>query len=40
MASNKRTPMIAGNWKMHLTSKEAADLAVAIKKGLDPDLKH
>jgi len=40
MASNKRTPMIAGNWKMHLTSKEAADLAAAIKKGLDPDLKH
>ena len=40
MASNKRTPMIAGNWKMHLTSKEAADLAAAMKKGLDPDLKH
>jgi triosephosphate isomerase len=32
--------MIAGNWKMHLTSKEAADLAAAMKKGLDPDLKH
>jgi triosephosphate isomerase len=32
--------MIAGNWKMHLNSKEAADLAAAIKKGLDPDLKH
>jgi len=40
MASTKRIPMIAGNWKMHLTSKEAADLAAAIKKGLDPDLKH
>ncbi|MGD9643489.1 MAG: triose-phosphate isomerase [Elusimicrobiales bacterium] len=40
MASNKRVPMIAGNWKMHLTSKEAADLAAAMKKGLDPDLKH
>src|SRR3989339_377951 len=40
MASTKRTPMIAGNWKMHLTSKEAADLAAAMKKGLDPDLKH
>ncbi|HAT73017.1 MAG TPA: triose-phosphate isomerase [Elusimicrobia bacterium] len=40
MASNKRTPMIAGNWKMHLNSKEAADLAAAIKSGLDPDLKH
>ena len=40
MASNKRVPMIAGNWKMHLTSKEAADLAAAMRKGLDPDLKH
>src|SRR3989339_2123301 len=40
MASTKRIPMIAGNWKMHLTSKEAADLAAAMKKGLDPDLKH
>lgn len=40
MASNKRVPMIAGNWKMHLTSKEAADLAAAMKAGLDPDLKH
>lgn len=35
-----RKPMIAGNWKMHLTRKEAEDLASAIKKGLDPDLKH
>jgi triosephosphate isomerase len=40
MASNKRIPMIAGNWKMHLTSREAADLAAAMKTGLDPDLKH
>jgi triosephosphate isomerase len=31
---------MAGNWKMHLTSKEAADLAAAIRKGLDADLKH
>jgi triosephosphate isomerase len=35
-----RIPMIAGNWKMHLTRKEAKDLASSIKKGLDPDLKH
>ncbi|MCX7648078.1 MAG: triose-phosphate isomerase [Elusimicrobiales bacterium] len=35
-----RKPMIAGNWKMHLTRKEAGELASAIKKGLDPDLKH
>lgn len=35
-----RTPMIAGNWKMHLTKKEAYELALAIKNGLDPDLKH
>jgi triosephosphate isomerase len=40
MASDKRIPMIAGNWKMHLTSREAADLAAAMKAGLDPDLKH
>ena len=40
MASAKRTPMIAGNWKMHLVSGEAAELAAAIRKGLDPDLKH
>ncbi len=40
MASHNRIPMIAGNWKMHLVSKEAADLAAAIKKGLDPALKH
>lgn len=35
-----RIAMIAGNWKMHLTRKEAEELASAIKKGLDPDLKH
>jgi len=40
MSSNKRVPMIAGNWKMNLVSKEAADLAAAIKKNLSPDLKH
>lgn len=40
MASTKRTPMMAGNWKMHLTSKEAAELAAAIRKGLDSDLKN
>ena len=40
MASSKRTPMMAGNWKMHMNSKEAADLAAAIRKGLSPDLKH
>jgi len=32
--------MIAGNWKMHLDAKEAGELALAIKKGLDPDLEH
>ena len=40
MASTKRMPLIAGNWKMHLNSREAADLATAISKGLDPDLRH
>ena len=40
MASTKRIPMMAGNWKMNLTSKEAAELAAAIRKGLDADLKH
>ena len=40
MSSAKRIPMMAGNWKMHLNSKEAADLAAAIKKGLDPELQH
>ncbi len=35
-----RKPMIAGNWKMHLNSAEAAKLAAAIKNGLDPNLKH
>jgi len=32
--------MIAGNWKMNLTRKEASELALSIKKGIDPDLKH
>jgi triosephosphate isomerase len=40
MAANNRIPMIAGNWKMHMTAKEAADLAAAMRAGLDPDLKH
>jgi triosephosphate isomerase (TIM) len=40
MASVKRVPLLAGNWKMHMTAREAADLAAAIRKGLDPDLKH
>ncbi|MEF3280445.1 MAG: triose-phosphate isomerase [Elusimicrobiota bacterium] len=35
-----RIPMIAGNWKMHLRRDEARDLALAIKNGIDPDLKH
>ncbi|NLI10436.1 MAG: triose-phosphate isomerase [Elusimicrobia bacterium] len=35
-----RKPMIAGNWKMHLNSSEASQLAAAIKNGLDPQLKH
>jgi len=35
-----RTPMIAGNWKMNLTRKEAKELAYEIKKGITPDLKH
>lgn len=38
--NKNRTPMIAGNWKMHLNVKEAGELALALKKGLDPDLKH
>lgn len=32
--------MIAGNWKMHLNAKEAGELALALKKGLGPDLPH
>ncbi len=35
-----RIPMIAGNWKMNLTRNEARELALAIKNGIDPDLKH
>jgi len=35
-----RTPMIAGNWKMNLTRSQARELALSIKKGLDPDIKH
>jgi triosephosphate isomerase len=32
--------MIAGNWKMNLNAREAGELALALKKGLDPDLPH
>lgn len=35
-----RTPMIAGNWKMHLTTREAETLAAAIKDGIDSNLKR
>ncbi len=38
--NKNRIPMIAGNWKMHLNAKEAGELALALKKGLDPDLRH
>jgi len=38
--NKNRMPMIAGNWKMHLDAKEAGELALVIKKGLDPDLEH
>ena len=36
----KRVPLIAGNWKMHLSAAEAGELALALKKGLSPDLPH
>lgn len=36
----KRKAMIAGNWKMNLNSAQAEELALALQKGLDPDLKH
>lgn len=35
-----RKKLIAGNWKMHLMSEEAHELASRIRNGLDPDLKH
>ena len=38
--NKNRIPMIAGNWKMHLNAKEAGELALALKKGLSPDLPH
>jgi triosephosphate isomerase len=38
--NNARIPLIAGNWKMHLSAKEAGDLALALKKGVNPDLRH
>ena len=40
MSSNNRIPMIAGNWKMHLVSSEAAELATAIRKALPANLRH
>ena len=36
----ERKAMIAGNWKMNLNSAQAEELALALKKGLDPDLKN
>jgi triosephosphate isomerase (TIM) len=30
-----RTPMMAGNWKMHMTSSEAAELAGAVRARLE-----
>lgn len=33
-----RKPLIAGNWKMHLTQKEAKELALAIRKEITPDI--
>ena len=36
----ERKTMIAGNWKMNLNSVQAEELALALKKGLDPDLKN
>lgn len=35
-----RKSMIVGNWKMNLNSKEAKELSLALKNGLDPDLKR
>jgi triosephosphate isomerase len=32
--SSMRRPIIAGNWKMHLTRDEAASLAFAVREGL------
>lgn len=32
-----RTPIIAGNWKMHKTVAEARALALAVVEGLEPD---
>ncbi len=38
--NKNRVPLIAGNWKMHLGAGEAGELALALKKGLSPDLPH
>lgn len=38
--NKNRIPLIAGNWKMHLGAAEAGELALALKKGLSPDLPH
>lgn len=35
----KRKALIAGNWKMFNTLKEAVDLVTALKKGISPDCK-
>lgn len=35
-----RIPLIAGNWKMHLTRKEAEELANSIKNGISKNLEH
>lgn len=34
-ADPSRTPLIAGNWKMHKTAPEAAELARALREALD-----
>jgi triosephosphate isomerase len=35
--TNKRQPLIAGNWKMHKTQEEARTLAREIRQGLRPE---
>jgi triosephosphate isomerase len=34
----KRRPFVAGNWKMHLGPTAGADLAAAIRAGVDPSV--
>ncbi len=36
MSSTLRRPLIAGNWKMHLTLSESAALAKAVRDGASP----